>query len=242
MAASAATTLDDAVLTVTSPTGGGNYYVDEAHSSYTTQSGSHYVYTMTLVIDWRAVTENAGFNSEYQTVLQLSHDGNDETAKEFQFCYVRDDAGNLTQAAYTILNHDSNALAATYPIATFQDYLYEDSFVLTLAVTEGKGMLYTYNFETQSIKKLHGVDQPWYATNEPFNTVSIASGLTDEVNSVYIFNTTLGDEDVLAVTKAAAEAVVAESGGDSSSTIPEPTTATLSLLALAGLAARRRRK
>lgn len=57
---------------------------------------------------------------------------------------------------------------------------------------------------------------------------------TEFVNSYYIFDQAATDADAIKITHAAAAAAPP--------IIPEPTTATLSLLALAGLAARRRRR
>ncbi len=56
---------------------------------------------------------------------------------------------------------------------------------------------------------------------------------TNEVTSAYVFNSVLSQDDAIAMNKAAITAAKA---------VAEPATATLSLLALAGLAARRRRK
>ncbi len=58
---------------------------------------------------------------------------------------------------------------------------------------------------------------------------------TDEITSAYVFSDILSQNDAIAMNEAAIAAM-------STPNVPEPTTATLSLLALAGLCARRRRK
>ena len=67
----------------------------------------------------------------------------------------------------------------------------------------------------------------WSAGYDGWKTLGVN---TDVVSSVYLFQGAIDKTTALALNKAATAA------------IPEPTTATLSLLALAGLAARRRRK
>lgn len=59
---------------------------------------------------------------------------------------------------------------------------------------------------------------------------------SDIVTDTYVFNQVVTAEEAKSLGKAAAMAAL------SSVAVPEPITATLSLLALAGLAARRRRK
>ena len=65
-------------------------------------------------------------------------------------------------------------------------------------------------------------------TNSALNSIVFSNAVT----SAYLYNSR--------ITKSEAETITQALG--KSSVIPEPTTATLSLLALAGLAARRRRK
>lgn len=73
-----------------------------------------------------------------------------------------------------------------------------------------------------------------YGSNTGLRTDSSLTSIAfnDAVTSAYLYNQYLSKDDVTSITQELGKAAL----------IPEPTTATLSLLALAGLAARRRRK
>lgn len=73
-----------------------------------------------------------------------------------------------------------------------------------------------------------------YGSNTGLRTDSSLTSIAfnDAVTSAYLYNQYLAKDDVTSLTQELGKAAL----------IPEPTTATLSLLALAGLAARRRRK
>lgn len=73
-----------------------------------------------------------------------------------------------------------------------------------------------------------------YGSNTTLRTSSNLNSImfSDAVTSAYLYNQYLSEENVTSITQELGKAAL----------IPEPTTATLSLLALAGLAARRRRR
>ena len=73
-----------------------------------------------------------------------------------------------------------------------------------------------------------------YGSNTGLRTNSSLSSIafSDAVTSAYLYNNLLSEENATAIVQELGKAAL----------IPEPTTATLSLLALAGLAARRRRR
>ena len=73
-----------------------------------------------------------------------------------------------------------------------------------------------------------------YGSNTTLRTNSSLSSIafSDAVTSAYLYNNLLSEENATAIVQELGKAAL----------IPEPTTATLSLLALAGLAARRRRR
>ncbi len=62
-----------------------------------------------------------------------------------------------------------------------------------------------------------------------WTTLTVNSALTSALDSLFVFNNTVETTGLVSISRDAL-------------TVPEPATATLSLLALAGLAARRRRK
>lgn len=91
---------------------------------------------------------------------------------------------------------------------------------LTVVDTEGNKTIYTTS----------NTDLKWTSsdTNDGFDGISSLNLSTDYVTGAYFFDSALSVGDVTAISKAL--------------TVPEPATATLSLLALCGLCARRRRK
>ncbi len=104
--------------------------------------------------------------------------------------------------------------------------------VVTLAVgdhnTNNPSTLYVYDGTTLSSVN----DNGYRVSNPAMQSLYFREGVfSSAIDSVYLFNTRVAGDDIATLS---ADAVAAS--------VPEPTTATLSLLALAGLAARRRRK
>ncbi len=86
----------------------------------------------------------------------------------------------------------------------------------------------------ESYTLTHDMSQPKGWQDGDFGTITSFSYDSAYVSNIDVYNTCLEEKDVAA-------AIDHVTKGSSNSSIPEPTTATLSLLALAGLAARRRR-
>lgn len=102
---------------------------------------------------------------------------------------------------------------------------------LTMSYTNGSesAMYLTMRFDDGSVTELYGFSTglKWTSGQKQYSSVDVNTSYVDQV---YVFNSAMTKDDALSLNSQALAAV------------PEPATATLSLLALAGLAARRRRK
>lgn len=103
---------------------------------------------------------------------------------------------------------------------------------LTMSYTNGSesAMYLTMRFDDGSVTELYGFSTglKWTQGQKQYSSVDVNTSYVDQV---YVFNSAMTKDDALSLNSQALAAAV-----------PEPATATLSLLALAGLAARRRRK
>lgn len=103
---------------------------------------------------------------------------------------------------------------------------------LTMSYTNGSesAMYLTMRFDDGSVTELYGFSTglKWTTGQKQYSSVDVNTSYVDQV---YVFNSAMTKDDALSLNSQALAAAV-----------PEPATATLSLLALAGLAARRRRK
>ncbi len=113
------------------------------------------------------------------------------------------------------------------------------SYFLSNYTSQGKVvMALTINGTTEVLYLTNGTAEVHWTTGNAttqdatYNSLTIAdNAFTAAISSIYVFDQTLTQEQIKSIS---AEAITAA--------VPEPATATLSLLALAGLAARRRRK
>lgn len=127
--------------------------------------------------------------------------------------------------------------AGTNDATTFEEMAQADdlSSIANIVVTQvhtntSKSELFTTLFYTDGTTKQFEASNTDLKWSDGFGNWSSLGVNTDLVSSVYLFSGVVTKEDAQTLNALAAAAV------------PEPTTATLSLLALAGLAARRRRR
>ncbi len=133
----------------------------------------------------------------------------------------------------------SNLAAGTYSFSAFGGF-YGNDDMASMTITLGNGLAATWTARTC----INGVWGNSGASNG--NSLTLDGDSSDNANHGYFFTAdeiTIDEGTAISITIAGAE------GGKrtplnyvSLQMVPEPTTATLSLLALAGLAARRRRK
>ncbi len=234
--ASAATTLEDATLTLTDPTPHANA------TSVGTFSDSAGDFTMTFVIDWNSALDSLGIWNDKSSI---SLGGN--SADSFWWdngvqLFKSDHTG--VDSLYVSMTIGGNQVAVTSPdvqTGSLDKKIAIDSNNGTLdAATykvDGKlALTYTYEsatdtFTLYALTKNGGLGVLTHVHNYDIWGTALSCMKLDTPDSVveqiYAFNTVLSHDDIVAVSQDA---------------IPEPATATLSLLALAGLAARRRRK
>lgn len=174
-------------------------------------------------IDWSEATGNLTNSWELSFILDPSRLSN-----EYLFGTVK---GNSGADGYTLSITNAGAIALNQNkssnVLTVGSYTAADSAV-AITLQYVKYVDAEGNFDSGLFTLTVGNDSATYVVTEETNTV-FTKGSN---NNVW---TNGGAEKLSGISVKYADAVVAPS-------IPEPTTATLSLLALAGLAARRRRK
>ncbi len=194
---------------------------------------------MIAVLDWSDLQECFSTSNGTLAALTLSVDTSATGGRGLSFTEVAD--GNISLNATTVANaaldHTTRLTAQDLSQYTSTTEGY-DKIVVALCITSkkaGGGTLYVYNATANSgagelvpidtSKEIYGYSTKSY-TSLYMNTTSVKA-----MDALYLFDQYLSANDVATIAKAAYTAA-----------IPEPATATLSLLALAGLAARRRRK
>ena len=155
--------------------------------------------------------------------------------------------GNVYDGLTTQSQHDggfhtltfSNLAAGTYTLSAFGGF-YGNDDMAAMTVTLGGGLTATWTAQSCT-------NNAWGASSvSEGNSIGLSGDTTQNANHGYFFtaeNITIEEGATLSIT-------ISGAGGGkrtplnyvSLQMVPEPTTATLSLLALAGLAARRRRK
>ncbi len=221
-----AVTIEDAALDIANPNG--------TLSAGTGFSGTGGDYTMTLVINWEKALEGLGIWSD-PSVVKVGHSndywwnngfslfkGADENAGKL-FATIRVDNGDqaLTGDGLSIVNTTYAQITSDYVVDGLLALTYTYSSAtdtITLSVVD------TENSEIATLDSAY-VTKDW-SVNNAYNymTMDAPDGI---INHIYVFDSALSSADIINISKDA---------------IPEPATATLSLLALAGLAVRRRRK
>ncbi len=165
-----------------------------------------------LVLDWDAMSS---LSDATQALYSARYD-----STWGDVCYTK---VSLTSTGVTLAEGPSNSTSLTLGAANVED----GKAVVTYTFGGGNTKtltLYALDVATGTLAST-SIETGW-EVSAAFDrlTVDTASGA---VERAIVFNTALSSTEILAL---------------STSVIPEPTTATLSLLALAGLAARRRRK
>ncbi len=212
--ASAALTLEDATLSYSQ--------YDSAQDGLTfsgdfsTLSGTRAEFTMTFVLDWNQLQTL----TTTDTALAVMTDGNSLNTG-VGICL--DDGELVAKTWYTGARSSSTNSLENY-------------------VSENGLLVLTVRHNANGTRLIPGTQSATYWTdgslkwqNAQFDGLTINSTLAGAIESFYVFNSSVTDDEVVSLTTAAYAAALANA-------VPEPTTATLSLLALAGLCARRRRK
>ena len=150
--------------------------------------------------------------------------------------------GLTTQAAGNAGYHTltfTGLTAGTYTLSVFGGY-YGNDDMSNMSVSLGNGLVADWTISTYSDT---WVTNPSVAGN---SSITLSGDNTDNVNHGYYFvadSIEVGEDGTLSFTISGSDAWKRTPlNYVSLQMVPEPTTATLSLLALAGLAARRRRK
>ncbi len=209
-------------------------------------------FTMTLVLDWDKIATNSGaWNDQSRVVLGTHGQTNWWTTGFGMFAGGGDFTGQL--AVSMILDNKPQSLTgandtdAEDGVTVNAGFIGEGYFIVDNTHNVNGKLALTFSYvadsdsETegnQSVGTLYALkndgtlsavyatqDNVWNLAADPFNI----AGVTDKgaMSQLLIFDSALSAAEVAAV---------------STAVVPEPATATLSLLALAGLAARRRRK
>ncbi len=225
-------TLTDADLTLTAggtkaPTAGAT----GVNINYVTSNGNK-TWTMTVVFDWKELKSDiSAKNTVAIGLMKDSYTGAKSYLRGLSFDTVTVQDETTTYAAYAVNHAHSDANTSwSYNSDTsidISELAASCNGVLGLtAVMTGTALeLYAYNGTSDEMVLLGNIAT---TSSANFNYLYIDESYLDSIKSVYVFKSAAGGPDMLAVTRAAV--------------VPEPATATLSLLALAGLAARRRRK
>ncbi len=222
-------TLEDAAKT-----GTGNLTLDEATGAI----------TAVAVVDVAKLQPLMAHNAELAKYTLINFDGTSDIGLQTNYGSYDHDGNSGTANVI-----DTSGLwgcwngGSAYSFGSndgFQDATFWEGGV-TAAVT----LTYEYNKGTSgTFTLLDAEGNVLQSVGGDYNTSLRGTGLTyssvvfdsDIVTDTYVFSQVVTAEEAKSLGKAAAMAAL------SSVAVPEPTTATLSLLALAGLAARRRRK
>ena len=221
-------------------------------------------FTMIAVMDWDTLyaalprSEYWGGSKNDFGYMYAVNGANTQVAKGFAL--IKDtDSGNICsfisewKGAYTYVNATgtitSNSLTLSNDKATlvFDKAGYANDGELALSLSYDSS---TRSFTLGALKsdgKTMGaitlqMAEGWFGSmSQTYTAADLEGSLNGKVEQFQWYDSALGTTDLAAVT-AALVAPVTPPGGGEGGAIPEPATATLSLLALAGLAARRRRK
>ncbi len=235
-----AVTLEDADLRVPAP---------EQNEGANTTISTNQAYTMTLVIDWDTALSTVGNWSNKATIVEVGSVNNgwwstqlrmfddEKTGLQVGIRFNKDtdgdgtgewldlheDNGNVTVTSSGITNTGKGNILfdkATYCVngTLTLTWTFDGTDTYTLSALKNDGTLGTATLVAKE-------GTLWDSIGAEYGKVTFPA-VTGFVEDAAAFKGVLGKDDIIAVSKA----------------IPEPTTATLSLLALAGLAARRRRK
>ncbi len=196
--------------------------------------------TITAVFDWEVLTSASVLDATNDTYLSAVQVWRKEGGKEYNklgFGFSSDGSSLTASAGY------GDSTTAALSVNDLESYVDSNNkLVLTLAVTETAGTFYVYDAQKDDLVTVGTSTDLKGTYTWNYNTVYL-NALSRDFNNgygamelFYGFNSTLTAQEVYNVSQAIFERP------ETTLPVPEPATATLSLLALAGLAARRRRK
>ncbi len=238
-AETASNTFSQPTYTLPSSWEQGTKYPDVASgANLSSADGSYQQFTLTAVLDWNAVSRLTTSTEAHAAVQILRPDnGTEDYVRSIGF--KLDDSGSVVVCAMNDndTKDGANPVKMTASTSSFGSYVYHDfgsgvdKLALTLVVNAEGSWLYAYNATSDTAVEL-ATSESGMRLKKSFSEKSLRVSNTygDAVITASAYNiaaTTLSD--ITAISRS----VLA---------IPEPATATLSLLALAGLVARRRRK
>ncbi len=210
--------INDAVYYTLSPSVYANQSVPDGtllSSDSATAGNSTQCYTMTAILNWKTIS---GFSAGTTTKMVELHINDTYKAS----IAITKDANNNVKASVL----DGSDLLYTADTALTSDMTVEGKVALTLSYGDNGMKLYALGADNTAIEwsPEKSYDFSYGGEERHYNKlwVEVAG-----VEAIYVFDEQLSHAEVSAFSVAV---------------VPEPATATLSLLALAGLAARRRRK
>ncbi len=187
--------------------------------------------TMTVVVDWNEFSkETFGYGGTYTKFLEMVDSDN---GGKFALALTKESNAALGNTSAAGLMENTTVKVAYDENNAYSNYAFEGVVTMTV-VRESSGLttLYALN-EDETMSTLGSFTAAATTSTAEYQKFFTRWPATATVlEALYVYNTALDADGVQAVSLAAHNAHA----------IPEPATATLSLLALAGLAARRRRK
>ncbi len=223
-----AVSLEDAVASKTSNFSVGALW--QTGVSLSTDDGGAQQWTMTVVFSYDKLVQNVTSDAGQKAVEILRGSGDNKFGIGFRT--LDNDIVAVSQAG--------GAGQAYSTSASVSGLAYEGKVAVTLVGAAGGATMYTLAGTGESVSDNGGAKSGLvYSNHNYLNNIWLESPVGNAVEAIYVFDEKMTSDEVLAISQAAVGYVAPVEPG---ANIPEPTTATLSLLALAGLAARRRRK
>ncbi len=202
-----------------------------ATSDFGTMSNSKAAFTLTVVFNWGELVADIGTSTTQTEVLSTYGQASNAKPGQRAFSFASDGNGGLVAYATRVYGSTLTHTTPTMPTAGLSSLVKDDKLVLTMVMSADGITLYGFNANDNSIAEL-GVSASNFSSGNNYKIVELETGFAGTLDSLYAYNSSVtATADLVAISQAAYTAA-----------IPEPATATLSLLALAGLAARRRRK
>jgi MYXO-CTERM domain-containing protein len=190
--------------------------------------------SVTLLFSMDGVATRSGTEYDYRAGLSLYENhvmGSYGTSSQW-------DSAIPKSAITTTASGDYQSLKDVCPWANIQDVTGVSMVMTGGKRSDGKDTINAYVYVMMANGDIVSYKGNKYWSSYVMDRYTALTIGSDFVDSVRVYDYNMTDAETLAEAKAMLGS--SNSGGDGN--IPEPTTATLSLLALAGLAARRRRK
>ncbi len=216
------------VYTITGPgTLANNYVATGGDYSTDDGTGNREQFTLTAVFTWSELVPDV--TSTASNAVQIHYNGIDNSKTGIGF--KKDANGNIIACGM-----NNNSAYVTSGDINISSLVSGDKLTLTIVMTDAGGTLYGYNANAQGDDRLVqlATSTSWkYGPSGHYNKIWLATPLGEALSLLEVRNTKSDFATVL---------TISEEAHSAAKLVPEPTTATLSLLALAGLASRRRRK